>query len=188
MDLIRTYSPDTEVEAEIINIDGVLRDGTTPTCVGSGTTIDLHLDLQTRYVFRNDDVTENPLVTGDVSASYNGELQRNEVSSWKDLDGFSLNDNNLQHRIDQYGEAEYQVQYEYVTTPDVVQTIQVHSSNRVLNLPFADINDDAIEYDVIRTKIDGQTLTADLVPVSHDAALPVHVQTPNEGVLAWREI
>lgn len=146
------------------------------------------VSAETRYV----EVTKEPSVSGDVSATYSGasnlRLADGEWSDWQSLDGFSEGTNEFIHSIEQSGEANFEFKYTYeYLGPDAVAIVRVQHDDGVYDLTLADPSDTQLENNSLRVNVNNETLAADLVEPSDPNATPVRVHVPNYGTLAWRK-
>lgn len=88
--------------------------------------------------------------------------------------------------VDSGDETESDDTFIELAQPDPVEFMNIRSSGSVLELPLVDPNDDALEYDHLRVRVNGEVLAADLVDTAEEDASNLRVRT-SSGVLAWRE-
>jgi len=133
--------------------------------------------------------TEDPSVSGDVSASYNGTLNNGETSSWQTLSGLTTGDNTFDHSISQSNEARFRFEFDWqYDIPTALAVYRVAIGGTTYDVALADPNDSSLEYNFYRVQVDGEgVLALDVVSPSDSNALPVFVYHPTHGKLALRE-
>lgn len=132
--------------------------------------------------------TTSPEVSGDMSASYSGVLTDNEETGWIDVSGFSRGENNVTYNIGGSGRADFKLQFDWeYETPEAQAIKKLYVNGEKIKLPLVYPSAPELTYDIMRTKVNGETLTADLVDVDSPDASPYRIYTPQHGILAWRE-
>jgi len=133
--------------------------------------------------------TQDPSVSGDVSAAYNGALGSQEYSSWQPLSGFELGDNSFVHDIGGTNEAFYQIRFDYeLSFPTTVAEAYIHVGNTTYPVILADPSDPNLVYDFYRVNhpTHGE-LAFDVVNTTNADATPYTVTDGNGNVRALRE-
>jgi len=133
--------------------------------------------------------TQDPSVSGDVSAAYNGTLGSQEYSSWQPLSGFALGDNSFVHDIGGTNEAFYQIRFDYeLSFPTTVAEAYIHVGNTTYPVILADPSDPNLVYDFYRVNhpTHGE-LAFDVVNTTNADATPYTVTDANGNVRALRE-
>ncbi len=133
--------------------------------------------------------TENPSVSGDVSASSSETLTNNETSNWYTLSGFTAASNSISHNISGSNEAYYRIEFDWEYALPSAQSVAKYRLNGSdVKTTLANSNDEALDYGVFRIYVDGVgTLVFDLVDPDTTGALPFYVYHPTHGKLALRE-
>lgn len=134
--------------------------------------------------------TKNPSVSGDVSGSYSGTLNGGEWSSWQNLSGFSVGNNQFNHSIGGSNEANFQFRYywEY-NTPEPLSEQKININGTNYEVALADPNDPALDYTFYRIYDPTHgTLCYDVVEASDTDAIPYYIYHPIHGKLALRKI
>lgn len=133
--------------------------------------------------------TQDPSVSGDVSASYNGTLGSQEYSSWQPLSGFELGDNTVTHDIGGTNEAFYRIRFDYeLSFPTVVDEAKITVGNTTYNVILADPTDENVVYDFLRVNHPTHGVLAfDVVNKDNADAFGYYVSDSNGNVRALRE-
>jgi hypothetical protein len=160
------------------------------TSTDPNTTVEVELSTTGSTTNTSVNDTENPSVSGDVSGSYSGTLDNGETSPWQSLSGLDPNSETFNHSIGGSFDARFRFRFdwEYVA-PTAVHTLKIVDSGTTYSIAVADTSDNGLEYDAIRTTVNGTVYTVDMVDPSNDNAITdIVVQHPTYGKLSPREI
>jgi hypothetical protein len=133
--------------------------------------------------------SEEPSVSGDVSASITTDLVDGTESNWTNLSGLSKGSNSLTHSVGGSNEVEYKVKFDWelsLPTAISVASFSINGTNK--NVILADTNDSALDYNFYRTQLDGDGVLAfDVVDPDDPDSIPVYIYHPTYGKLSLRE-
>lgn len=119
--------------------------------------------------------TEDPNVTLDVSGdSGTVTLTDGETSSWYTLSGLDPNVEEFDHNISGSGEAYFRFEFTWEEIyPTAQKQLRIYDAdqNAIHKIAIADLNDDALNYDVVQTSYNGTVYAVDVVDSSHSDAL-----------------
>ena len=133
--------------------------------------------------------SNNPSVSGDVSASTSEDLGNNETSNWYNLSGLSSGSNALSHSVGGSNQVYYRVEFTWeYSVPASISEARVNINSTIYPVRLADPSDPALQYSSYRIEHPTEgTLAFDLVPTSDPDALPYRIYHPIHGTLALRE-
>jgi hypothetical protein len=129
--------------------------------------------------------TKDTSVSGDVSGSYSGTLSDGEWSPWQTLNGLDPNQvEDFNHSIGGSNEADFEVEYEWeYALPTALKELRFYDeeSDTIEIVALADVDDGGLDYNSIRTSVNGTTYAIDFVEPTTTGALerytlyhPVH--------------
>lgn len=164
--------------------------GQSRSVTSNNTSVTRSLEMETRGEQTNTytNYTNNPSVSGDVSASSSASLDDNETSSWQSLSGFGLGDNTLSHSIGDSGEGYYRIRFDWeVAYPTEIDTVGHYDGTTLSKGRLVDPNDEALEYDVFRTFTEnGGILAFDMVDPSDEDVADFYINHPTHGLIGLR--
>jgi hypothetical protein len=133
--------------------------------------------------------TQDPSVSNDVSASYNGTLSDGSTTSWINLSGLDPSNEHFSHSISGSNKVEFQFEFDWeISLPTTVAKYRVPINGTTKDVILADPTDNALDYNFYRTQVDGDGVLAyDVVDPSDPDALPYYIYHPTHGKLALRE-
>lgn len=134
--------------------------------------------------------TTDPAATRDVDASYTGTLSDGEWSPWVSMGGVEQGVNEIYHNLSGSEEAVFQFEYdwEYIyPTPAKQLRIGSRDGSKIHKVSVTDTNSDRLDYNHIRTTVNGNVYAIDVVDPSDPNALDwVRIGTPNHGIVCPR--
>lgn len=158
---------------------------TTLTADFGNSTIDLYVEVWT-YGERFVDVTyktEDPSVSGDVSAGGPTQLNDGEQSAWYSLSGLSAGvDETFNFSINGSNTARFRFtfDYDYATAKPTYGTYAVHYNGTWYEIALADPSDSQLETDEIQVYVNGNWAVLDMVPETYSDSLTVdHIRIWN---------
>lgn len=153
--------------------------------------MDLSINLKTHSTEEQGiyDQTQDPSVSGGVSASHAGTVNNNDYTPWYNLSGFSEGNNLFNHSIGGSGSVDYQVRFTYeIALPEVLAELGIQSNGTAKMYAIVDPSDGALEYSEIRVQhpTHGEC-SLDVVDANHQSASNIRFSHPVHGELALRE-
>jgi hypothetical protein len=149
------------------------------------------LEMRTRGETTNyyTNYTQDPSVSGNVSASTGATLNDNETSSWQSLSGFGVGDNSFNHSVSDSGEAYYRIRFDWeYSYPSELAELKFFDGSSQYSVRLADPADDGLDYNTVKAYIEGVGVVAlDVVDPSDPDASNFFIYHPTQGVLALRK-
>jgi len=134
--------------------------------------------------------TVNPRVTRDVSASLTANISDGQQSVYTTLSGLDPNRQEFYHDIDGGGEARFRFRFDYREKyPDALKELRVYDgdANAYRKVALANPTDSLLDYNAVRTEVNGTTYAVDVVVPSDTDAITSHrLYHPTHGVLCPR--